>query len=145
MGGLNGGAGSAGPGRAAVRLAVLQLVVRERVEDVALAAGPLVGGDPVDRRLVQGAAAAVQVRLPEQGLPSAVARALPERIAASKATTSCHSCGDSSRRALHWALPWYGHPRHALFGVSPKPRERSIRRQSERENPLSIRGNRFFM
>jgi hypothetical protein len=63
--GPDGGAGAAGPGRAAVRIAVLQFGVRERVEDVALTSGPLVGGAPVDRCLVQRPATAVWIRLAE--------------------------------------------------------------------------------
>jgi hypothetical protein len=62
--GLDGGAGAAGPGRAAVRIAVLQFGVRERAEDVALTSGPL-GGDPVDRCLAQRPATAVWIRLAE--------------------------------------------------------------------------------
>jgi hypothetical protein len=41
-------------------------------------------------------------------VPSGIARALPERIAASNSTTSRHSWGELSRSARHWALPWYG-------------------------------------
>ena len=103
------------------------------------------GGDPVDRRLIQRPPAAVQKRLAEQR------GALGGRSGVTGADRGIELddvaplLGRAVAQGPPLGVAVVRQPRHALFGVLPNPRERSIRRQSERENPASISGNRFFM
>src|SRR5690606_8504539 len=62
----------------------------------------------------------------------------------SNSTASCHSSGNSSRKARQKASEWYGHPIHDDLGGSGNPFASSQRRQSRRVILFSIIGHLFL-